>query len=117
MLDVKTTTGSSLTCVIRDDGRVVSMTSTDPWYRLIRAFADLFLAGAITGEELQIQEIAWAQDRHDGRITDPAALDVLGALGLTWMEPCCPHDPYVGCACPPLTDDDRRARLREMIGA
>jgi hypothetical protein len=96
------------------------MSSNDPWYRLFRALADLYLAGEIDIDELADQSTHWlgSGPRIDRlREMYPAAASLEGKIALTWMEPCCPHDPHVGCECPPLTDDDWRARLRDLIGA
>src|SRR5690242_158217 len=87
------------------------MSSTDPWYRYLRAVAELFLAGEIDVSRMQMMEVGHARDADC-----PAARQLRNFLSLTWMEPKCAHDFYKGCDCPELTDDDRRARLRELMG-
>lgn len=109
-----TVTGSTSVTVNIGTNGIAHLSSSDPWYRLFRSLAELFLAGEIDLETLQDHEVRWSMDRRE--YACPAAREMLAMLGHAWMEPTCLHDPYVGCHCAPKTDDDVRARLRGMMG-
>lgn len=112
-----TTAASNLTYVVRDKGRVVSMFSNDPYYRLFRAMADLFIAGQVDADDVSMMVGRWAHLMHDGKLTScPAAAHVMRSMTLAVDEPSCLCDPYREnpCDCEPM---DRRARLRELLGA
>ncbi len=109
------TLGTTYAVVIRDGDRVVSMSSADPWYRYLRALSDLFIAGEIDTDELSER----LRHDHPENYTCPAAQHVLRSIYLALDEPACIHGgnisgPPIVCDCP---DPDRRARLRELIGA
>ena len=99
--------------VLAEDGETV-LTSNDPWYRLLMAWADLYLAGEIDEHELMTSAVHY--DARD--FACPAARQVCVALTLAMYEP--------GCICianwegPPCVREcvplDRRERLRELLG-
>lgn len=103
-------TGTITSLVIRTGDRIISMSSNDPWYRLLRALADLFIDGEINVEELS----NGIRHDHPENYACPAARHVLSSIYLAIDEPSCLCDPYseTRCQCPP---SDRRARLRELI--
>lgn len=109
-----TVTGSNATTVHIWENGITHIASGDPWYWLFRSLAELFLAGEIDLETLQDHEVRWSAD--DRKYACPAAREMLAMLGHAWMEPTCLHDPYIGCHCPSKTDEDVRARLRQMMG-
>jgi hypothetical protein len=110
MIEMHTTTGTGLTYVIREGGHVV-MTSTDRWFRYLRALADLFLAGEIDADYLGAQV---APLGPSDVLTCPAARHILRSIYLAIDEPDCLHQGgTIACTCEPM---DRRARLREMVG-
>lgn len=105
--------GPSTTIIIRDGGRVVSMSSVDPYYRYFRALADLFIANEIT-------EAAFREKMphdHPEVYACPAARHVVGSIYLAMDEPACLCDPYAPPTPHDCPDPDRRARLKELIGA
>lgn len=106
--------GSTTSMIVRSGDQIVEMHSTDPWYRLFRALADLFIAGEIDTEELS----DGIRHDHPDQYTCPAARHVLSSIYLALDEPACEHGGnqigVIICNCPPA---DRRARLRELIGA
>jgi hypothetical protein len=114
---LETTSTNAVTVSILPNGET-HLSSSSPWYRLFKAIADLFLAGAIDTKEcyemLTPHISRWADD---GEFECPAAKQVYGSLMLAFWEPKCGHDFYKGCDCPELTDDDRRARVRELMYA
>lgn len=123
-----TITGSDSTTVrIAPDGTTV-VEHGCAWCRLFRAIADLFLAGEIDIDEFSNEEGHWSTVFRGGRayrreIACPIAGRLLNAMALTWMEPGCACDPlrdprYIDPTCkhPEPTDDDRRERLRELMG-
>ena len=116
------TTGAGPTLTIRPhplgEAWGTVMESNDPWYRLFRALADLFLAGEIDEDELYDQAVHWLG--HGERVDHlrdayPAAAWIEGKIALACMEPDCLCDSYreQPCGCPPM---DRRARLRDLMG-
>jgi hypothetical protein len=108
---------SSATVTVLPNGEAY-LSSGDPWYRLFRALADLYLDGEIDADDLYSDIIGWI---GNGPRLDylqehyPAAKALEGKIALAMIEPGCPCDPYreTPCECEPL---DRRARLRELIG-
>jgi hypothetical protein len=77
------TTGSNgVTARMGTHGETI-LSSSDPWYRLFRAIADLFLAGEITIDDLQDEEVRWSSVHMPGvgfrsrEITCPAARKLL----------------------------------------
>lgn len=118
---MQTTTGSSSLTVRPHPlgpewGTIVE--ANDPWYRLFRALADLYLAGEIDLDELSEHSTRWL---HSGQRIDylreryPSASALEGKIALTWMEPDCLCDIYreAACGCPPM---DRQERLRQLMG-
>jgi hypothetical protein len=98
---ITTTTGAASACgiVLRDGGRVVSMFSSGPWYRMLRGLADLFIADQITLTDMQDIAGGYAQAVSDSN--DPAAWHLLNVMVSVADEAW-------------LDDDELRARLREQ---
>ena len=107
---------NSVTLHVLPNGESV-MSSNDLWYRLFRAFADLYLAGEIDADTLDGEITSWSMtaDRKSRQFACPAATQIVGRITLAMVEPDCPCDPYreTACSCPPA---DRRQRLLDLIG-
>lgn len=111
-------TGSSGTTVTILPNGETRLSSNDPWYRLFRALADLYLTGEIDIDQLAEQSTQWLSSGPQiDRLREmyPAAVALEGKIALAWMEPDCLCDIYreTACGCSPI---DRRERLRELIG-
>lgn len=111
-----TTGGNAITVRLNPhlDGETI-LESNDPWYRWLRATAELFLSGEIDANELSGMIVEIVDDRGT---FDPAGRQLYGSLMLAWGEPSCIcianwEGPPCIRGCEPL---DRRARLRELMG-
>lgn len=101
------TATNSITLTIGPNGESI-MSSGDTWYRLLGAVCDVFLANDITFQEFNEQVENWAIDYRGGvtfqrEFNCPAATQLMRLMILT-------------CDEPDFTDDERRMRLRELMG-
>lgn len=87
--------------------------SADPWYRWLRAAADLYLAGGVDLCTLD----SWARMVPD-TVTCPAVRQLCGSISVVWGEPPCVcwsywEGPPCVRGCEPW---EPRERLRELMG-
>lgn len=114
-MQVSTNSNHGVTVRVAASGESV-LESPSPWYRLFRALADLYLTGELDGESLLTEMVGWSVTA-DGLERDygcPAARELNSRICLALWEPKCGCRDE-DCGCPELTEDDRRARLRELI--
>lgn len=121
-----TTTGAGHAVTIRPHPRGSEwgtvMESNDPWYRYLRAVAELYIAGEIDTDQMGDSAMFARLDGNKDRpLSCPAAQRLAGQMIGAWAEPPCvcwayQDGPPCIRQCVQVTEDDRREHLRDLMG-